>query len=339
MGPVQARMGVRRLIKNLDTAPVSQRILMIQALGALKKKGALQALLERFDIEKAEEEESIAIVAALGELRDQKATDRLLAAWEYLERRRLAGNDFSDGQRELRFRIPEALGKIGDIKAIPALRRGMADDQSRVAVRCVEALGVLRDSRSMDWMIRLLASPDQDLSQAAYEALALLGGDKVERALRASTKSEEPYARVMAAYGLARLGKKLGFLLLDGFIEEVDEPYKAGVLAAYYLARLGQANGLDYLVRLTKERQSNLRSVSVEILGKTKEPRAALPLAELLDDSDTNIRLMAAAALGRVGGSRAHTELKRALKKETNPGVRAGIRRALSVLGDYVPPA
>lgn len=67
--------------------------------------------------------------------------------------------------------LAEALGRIGDIKAIPYLRRGMADEDPRVVQKSVEALGRIRDMRSVDWMIGLLSSSDQNTARTSLASL------------------------------------------------------------------------------------------------------------------------------------------------------------------------
>lgn len=311
--------------------------MMIRALGAGRKKKAVLALLKRFDFKAASALDAALIARALGASQRQEATDALLEAWAYIDLERLRSPALSAGHQALLLEIPKALGAIADIKAIPALRKGLADFNGRIAESSVSALGRLKDGRSVDWMIRLAESADKDVSRAACEALAEIGGENARAALLKIASSPDHAGRVAAAYGLARLGQRRGSLLLDGYLEEVEKPYPEGVLAAYYLTRLGKMSGLDYLVRVCEDKSSELRSMGIEALGRSKEPRAALPLTELLSEGDTNARLMSVRALGELGGSRALHALKRAWKKDENKGVRGAAHSALADLGKYYP--
>jgi HEAT repeat protein len=326
------------LVRSLDSAPAAEKTLMIRALGASKKKKAVMVLLDRFDLKDGGGGDSADIVLALGIAERQEATDTLLKTWEQIDRMRLRSLGLSDPLKKLRVEILRALGRIADIKSIPVLRRGLLDSDSLVVEGSVAALGRLKDGRSIDWMVRLADSGNPDIAKASCEALGEIGGEKAKKALTRISGSSKHAGRVSAAYGLARLEERRGFLLLDGYLEEVEDPYGEGVLAAYYLARLGKTNGLDYLVGAAKMKASEFRPLAVEALGESKEPRAALPLTEFLSESDTNVRLMSVLALGNIGGLRAGRALKKVWKKDENRGVRAAARRALSGLGEYLPP-
>ncbi|MFH1726121.1 MAG: HEAT repeat domain-containing protein [Elusimicrobiota bacterium] len=338
-GTAFARFSLGRLLKELDAgaAPVSERLLMIRALGGSRRRKATRALGERLDTAGGDPRITAAIVRALGELGYMDATDPLLEAWEYILERRFRKADLPAGFQSLRAELVRALGKIGDIKAVPALRRGMIDGDPLVVRRALEGLARLKDGKSAEYMIHLLSGPDEDVSRAAYEALGELGGQEAGRALRAALESPKSPDRVMAAYGLARMGEAIGVLKLDGYIEEVEGAYREGLLAAGYLARLGRDNGVDYLAGVAGDKESEFRPLAIEVLGESGASRAALPLAALLDDEDAGTRRLAARALGRLRGRRAVAALKRAAD-DPDADVRAEVRAALASRGYYSPP-
>lgn len=325
------------MAKELAGAPASEKTLMIRALGASGKQRGVKRLLEDFDVRSLDAGEAGTYARALGDSRLQSATDPLLSAWEHLEGVKLGSSVLSSEVSSLRADIAAALAEIADIKAIPVLRRAMSDEDARVVRAALEGLGRLKDARSADWIINLSGSADADTARAALEALGELGGEKAEAALLRAAEGTRPELRVAAAYSLARLGRARGFLLLDGFLEEVDGAYPEGLLAARYLGRLGRLNGIDYLARAGKNADSSLRLVAIEALGGSGDPRAALPLAELSGDSDAPVRLAAVLALWKVGTPRAVRALKRAAKKDADAGVRSAAREALAALGRYVP--
>ncbi|MEK7656699.1 MAG: HEAT repeat domain-containing protein [Elusimicrobiota bacterium] len=338
--PARARMGTSDLIKELERSSAAEKPLLVRALGRSAGKRAAAPLLKLFDIRGGSPELSSAVVDALGRSGSREAAPALLDAWEYLMEMRFRMASLPAHLQTLRARIAEALGQVGDPKALPALRRGLIDEDPLVAERSMEALSRMRDVQSMDMILRHLGGPDPGLRQAAYEALAEFKGlEKARSALREGLASASPAAQAAAAYGLARHGEEVGLFKLEGFLEEVAEPYPEGMLAAYYLVRLGKKQGLEYLLRIVEDEKSALRFGALQALGKAGEAKASASLAKRLEEGKdpASIRLPLVMALGRLGGTRAVYALKKAAL-DADAAVRGAARIALAELGEYERP-
>jgi hypothetical protein len=97
------------------------------------------------------------------------------------------GNDFAeialvplikalgDGGWDVRWRAAEALGKIGDARAVEPLIGMLSDDNQWVRYYAAEALGEIGDTRAVEPLITALGDEDEYVRGAAKEALRKLG--------------------------------------------------------------------------------------------------------------------------------------------------------------------
>lgn len=308
---------------------------MIRAIGTSRRRKAVSALLARFSDRAAPFGERLALVEALGELGYREAAAPLSAEWE-----RLLGSAPEPDLDRLRAAVVRALGKTaekGGAGALAAVRRGMLDRSREVSAAAIESAGRLQDEESIGRLSEFLKGDDEVRSAAAAGALAAIGGAGAEELLRERLASAPPRGRVDAAFALARLGRKIGVLTLDGFLEEVAGPYPDGIAAAGALAALERTQGIAYLVSIVNAGPGEHFDAAVRALGESGSPRAILPLADLLGRPEASVRAAAVAALGGVGGDRAAFELRRK-KDDPDPALREEIRRTRALLGDYVLP-
>jgi HEAT repeat protein len=335
-----ARVNYRRLLKDLPQASAGEKPLMIRAIGRSKRKRAMRALLPLFEREDTPPDEKRVLALALGDLGYAHSVPALVRAWDSLLTAGLTAGADSGESAEFRAAVVRAIGrsaKPGDVRALSVVRRGLADPQAGVALAAIAAAGRMRDEASVDALSVHLERGDRGRSRAAAEALAGIGGERVARLLRARLDSAEGPGRVDAAYALALIGRRIGTLTLDGFLEEVEGPYAEGIAAARDLAALGRTNGLAYLVSIVRDRESGFFAAAVEALGDSGSPRAILPLAEVLESEDPAVRALAIEALGRIGGDRAAFELRRR-RNDSDPVLRVRIREVRAELGDYALP-
>src|SRR5262249_48989403 len=137
------------------------------------------------------------IVQALAEYRDARAVEPLLALLERAEtfrsrdgepRDKLTPPDARNGDDTLRDQAAEALAKIGDARAIPALRKLLPQQRPRI----IEALGELHDRESVPQFIAALNPPrpwTENRITLATSAARALAQTSDERALPALIKA------------------------------------------------------------------------------------------------------------------------------------------------------
>ena len=335
-----ARINYRRLLKDLPEAPTVEKPLMIRAIGVSRRRKAAIQLAPRLLDSALPAPQRRALVEALGQLAYREASGPLVVEWE-----RLLGAAVSEeeGDRELqrlRGAVALAIGRTaeeGNAAALAAVRRGIHDAASEVALASIEAAGRMRDAGSIPVFAALLGGSDDLRAGAAADALGRIGGKEAERLLRERLTTGSSSGRVAAAYALARMGRRIGVLTLDGFLEEVVGPYADGIAAAGALAALEKTRGIAYLAAILNAGPGEHFFAAVRALGRSGSPRAVLPLAGLLGSPDEGVRAAAVAALGAVGGDRAAFELRRR-KDDPDPALRATIRETRALLGDYVLP-
>lgn len=157
--------------------------------------------------------------------------------------------------------IIEALGEIGDRRAVPVLLSLLTTrgPQQRTTIR---ALGAIGDERALDPIAALLSRPS--LAQEAIEALLQLG---------------------------PRVLMRVASLLRD--------PATAGA-ACELLGQLGDRRATWPMIRALSSPRARVRRQCAVALGVLGDPRAQRALYRLLQDADASVRRRAITALNRV---------------------------------------
>ena len=325
-----AKSAVKRWASELDGADLPRQIVAARMLGRLGEKDGVDPLLNRLDARRCSPRLTAAIVESLGQLKDPKALDGLMGAWDYLNSARLQlGSELPGNLQTLRALVAEAVGEIGTERAAPLLEEAISDKDPLVVQKAALGLGQIRDKNAVEPLLALLAKGG-NLAQAGFEALGRLGDPRGTTALLGYLSGEDQGARVEAAYGLSLTDKKYRDELAKLMREEKLE-FQYRILAAYYLAKLDDGAGLDFLGRLAKKSKPGDQAKALEALGKSGRPRAVPLVAEAAQTPDAAVRLLCAQALGRLGGSKAVAALKR-LREDQSQAVRAAAKQGLDEL-------
>ncbi len=228
----------------------------------------------------------------------------------------------------IRRRAAEALGTLGDQRAVEPLIAALADRSGPVTVEAARALGRLGDRRATEPLLAALRKPEPqthggwngDRRVASAEALGSIGDPRSVDALVACL-DEDSAVRTRALAALDELdwqpegpAAEVSYCVarqdhqrcmdLDG---AAVQPL-LGVLgrraprdrrfAAEVLAEIGGAQAVDPLIEaLGRAHEPGLRSTIIDALGEIGDARAVEPLVECLDRTPA----AAAEALERVG--------------------------------------
>jgi HEAT repeat protein len=329
--PAAAKEREKTVIADFESGKTEERIRLAPALGRMKDKKAVDALLAAFDIRRANPRETAAVVDALGRAGDARAVEELAGAEDYLRSMALQLGELPAHLQTLRVAILEALGRLGGDQAVSILEESVNDKDPRVVEEAVRGLGRLQIKDALPALQQLAARGE--MTQTVFEAMASIGDKRAVSTLEQGLTSPDKFVNVEACYALAALGRKEMILKLESFLKNDPGSEKVGILAAYYLAKLDRASGLDHLVALTKKPDSAFAVLAADALGKSGNPRAVLPLVEASKTDDSSVRLSVARGLGRLGGTRAISALK-SLKKDPNPGVHNAAVISLAQLGE-----
>ena len=324
---------MKDLIKTFESAKSDERVRMAPMLGRLKDKKAVDALILAFDVKKGSPRESAVYVEALGLSGDPRAVEPLAAAWDYLRSLTLQMGELPGHLQVLRWKILEALSRVGGDQAVRILSEALNDSDPRVVEESVRGLGRLQVRDAVPALQQLAGGASGNLLQAVFEALGDIGDKRAVSTLEQAVVNPDKFIEVEASYGLAKLGKKDALTRLNAFLSGDPGEEKVGLLAAYYLVKLDKNTGLEHLEKLMKRPDSPIAPLAAETLGKTENPRAVLVLVDALKVSDPGVRLSVARALTRLGGPRAASALKK-LRGDSNPGVRSAAINGLAELGE-----
>lgn len=138
-------------------------------------------------------------------------------------------------------------------------------------------------------------------------------------------RDPDPDVRLVACSGLGRAATtRAAEVLIEGL--------EAGTVAPErIIERLGEPWAVDAIVAALAEGSPGEADLA-RALGLAGDPRAAVPLAELLDSDSVEVRISAARSLGRVGGPACVPALIAALSSEVW-AVRAQAAKSLGALG------
>lgn len=321
------------LLATFDAAKPDERIRMAATLGRLKEKKAVDALILAFDIKRGNPRESAAFIEALGISDDSRAVEPLSTAWDYLRSLVLQMGELPGNLQVLRWKILEALSRLGGDQAVRILSEALNESDPRVVEEAVRGLGRLRIKAAVPALQQLASGASGNLLQAIIEALGDIGDKRGLSTLQQAATNPDKFIEVEVSYALAKLGKKEALTRLNAFLTGDPGEDKIGLMAAYYLVKLDKDAGLRHLEQMMKKDNSPLAPLAADTLGKTENQRAVLVLVDATKSADKSTRLAIARALGRLGGGRAITALKK-MRGDADPGVRAAVERSLTDLGE-----
>ena len=330
--PVRAKEREKTVLGDFASGKTEDRIRLAPALGRMKDKKAVDALLGVLDIRRSDPRETAALIDALGRTGDPRAVAEIAAADDYLRSMSLQLGELPAPLQLLRGKILEALGRLGGDQSVSILEESVNDKDPRIVEEAVRGLGRLQ-IKDVIPALQQLASQGGDMTRVVFEAFASIGDKRADSTLEQGLISQDKFVNVEAAYALAKLGRAGMIARLESFLKNDPGSEKVGILAAYYLAKLDRASGLDHLVSLIKKPDAGFSVLAADALGTSENPRAVLPLVEALKTDDSSLRSSIARGLGLLGGARALSALKK-LREDSNPGVRGAALASLAELGE-----
>ena len=153
--------------------------------------------------------------------------------------------------------------------------------------------------------------------------------DAVQPLIGAVQDSNED-VRLAAVTSLGRLGTAQGLGVLLDALEDGDQWTPGKILEI--LVSMGPGIESEIIPRLTGDQSPKTRKLYVELCGHLRLLESIQPLQTLADDSDAEVRVAAAQALGMIGHDSAVQTLI-ALLSDQERLVRASAARALGELG------
>lgn len=239
-----------------------------------------------------------AAIDALDEM-GEAAVERLLAEMtganveggaDWVTVKRFA-SALSADQPELRMAAANALGRLGDRDATPALVKRLGDPDPRVRIRAATACGSIGDPRSVGALVDLLSDDRRDVKRAAADALANVGDDRALRALRGLLDDDSETIRWVAVSALGEANSARPVTDLAAALG--DESALVRRAAVFSIIGL--------LSNAPRQQSHQVREAVVSELAAVDDDVVVGPLVELLEESvQRPQRRNAAWLLGRV---------------------------------------
>jgi HEAT repeat protein len=181
----------------------------------------------------------------------------------------------------------------------------------------------------------LLKDSDSGVVRAALHAIANLGDTCLVEPLLALTSQQKPDFRREAVFDLGVIGEPRAISRLIELARDKDWMLRKEIIIA--LVNSGDWQNSRILFQLLSDPVSNVRAVAAAALGnlreKVKEPAAEKLLVTLLNDTESEVRLRAAYALGSFRNRESIQPLT-VLLNDDSPDVRIAAAEALGHIGD-----
>lgn len=222
----------------------------------------------------------------------------------------------------------EALARIGNPAAVPALFERLGDADARVgqavlgAIQSITApmtedlalaaarspdasvrraalriVGYFGYARGLDVLIEAMADPDERLRDTATAGLPFIDDPRAIEALLAAAKhsSDRTRAAVMRALGNAREEPRVRPLLLAG-LDDGDAWVR--YYACQSLGKLGEVAATGAIVKLVRDPMGQVRVSAVEALAHLRGAEATAALQEAAASDEPDLRRAALVGLG-----------------------------------------
>ena len=338
-----ARAAAPALLRRLNDEDLFEQNAAAETLGKLGDVRAIAPLIEKLN----DRSSTVRRAAAA-------ALERIDSSWRGSEAARMAVpallRRLSDDDESVRWVAAEALGELGDARAVAPLIDRLNDDDYVRGVASV-ALSKLGDARAVAPLIDRLADCDPTVRLVAAEALGKFGdaqavaplidrlvdnvgmyGTTVREAATAALERIDPSWRESEAARAA----------VPALLQRLnDDEYEIREVAAEALCELRDTRAVVPLIDRLKDNYHSIREVAAKALGALGDARAVAPLITALADGNSILGKAAMAALERIDPSWRESEAARAavptlLQRlgDDNFGVRRGASMALGEFGD-----
>jgi HEAT repeat protein len=195
---------------------------------------------------------------------------------------------------EIRLQAVQALGEIGDARAVSPLFAAHKDKDRKVSWAATDAL-VKIASRSIEPFIPALNDSSRDVRYLAVYCLGSTGDPRAVEPLREALKDSDPLVRQNVASSLGKIPVASAVDALISALGDTDKHVRGN--AADALGKSGDPRAVDQLISLVHDDWYAVRVIAIEVLAKIGDARAIKPLIDSLGDKDGRVRKSAAKAL------------------------------------------
>lgn len=231
---------------------------------------------------------------------------------------------FATATPEVNDRVYQIVIESGDAVVEPLLEN-VASENIEQRERVIAALGSLKVQQAVPAIIEVLDDPTLKRRYVAAMALGEIGHPDGIPALIRALDDEVHQVRRYATRSLIKLNQTAVDALISS-LGTTSDRVDAGVIRA--LGDIGDRRALEPLL---EQVSGPVRSEAFLALGKLRDPRAEQALIKGLSDTDWQVRMNAAMALGPVGSISSEEPLRLCLEDQVLV-VREWSARSLSMI-------
>ncbi|MBW4691240.1 MAG: HEAT repeat domain-containing protein [Lyngbya sp. HA4199-MV5] len=225
----------------------------------------------------------------------------------------------------------EALGRIGDRRAVPALLQ-LLDAEPELMIYAATALGRIGDERAADALLRLLAHPLAVTRQTGVAALNALGCNNLSTRIESLLSSPNPFVRESATKIAGYFAFPQHQAVLLTHCTDANERVRVAAIEA--LPCLESPDSVACLVHALDDSSPKVRAAVARGLAQIDRDTAYEPLLVALNDGDDWVQYYAIRSLGLLRYPEAVAPLAQLTQAHISFSVRLAAIEALGKIGD-----
>lgn len=223
-----------------------------------------------------------------------------------------------------------ALKEVPSDETVPYFLDGLSDGSGLVRALAAEGLGRLKPGAHTARLKRALEDQAAIVRVAVLKSLGRSHDRSQVPVVEASLKDEQVTVRIAASGALVMLGRAEAWAQVRAAAEAQNPEDRAAALRM--LGDLEDRRALPLLQEALIHTQPSVRGAAATALGSLKDPAAGPALVKALHDSIPGVRTSVVISLGEVAASESSAALKESLL-DPSPAVRAASVSALLHLG------
>ncbi len=209
----------------------------------------------------------------------------------------------------------EVIATTGEVRMMPRAQALLQDPAVPVRFLAALAVGDLEYNLAKDQVGALLNDRDLNVRLAAAYALTKLGLPEYFQVLRDAVASEDQTLRANAALLLGKSGQQEALRYLYWILQRRDSADKVLLQAVESIAMLKDARIYPKLWTQLISAYADDRIVGIRGMGALGTEEAKNAIVTLLDDAVLEVRLAAAAELGKLGQTIGESEVQAVIRK------------------------
>jgi HEAT repeat protein len=319
------------LIPLIDVADNGIASQAIEALGASQDRSVTEILLSKLISADFPDGRKSQVILALGALKDPAAEDQLIAVVKDTEQ-----------EKTWRLYAADALGKIGDAKAIPILKSLMAENDALSKTYAASALARFDVSLVIDQLLAGMRDDSWKVRTECIKALARpLPGDRTSEVisiLSYKAKSDPvSQVRVEAISTLAVIGgDDATSLMLDLFTKTGTPPESREKALSLLVEKNPSDSTISAIAEAvnadTRARDQKALLWEARVLSSARAPGLKEIFERFLENADPYVRLYAIKGIELNAFSALKEKLLRMAEKDPLPGIKKEAARVADKL-------